>query len=156
MSRTSDDGASCYKNLGALNWVWAKSEWAIYQQELTAQKGKGGAAAAKFRMAKCVEFYFKALNYGSLAIKQWPWITLIEDTLPKIVEWSSDQLCTYLSNFAPVMRVLCETVACSEAEWPGRRRMAVLLYKIHADFILGRAIQYLMSTELSGGSSERE
>lgn len=156
VSRTSDKEASCYKNLGALNWVWAKSEWAIYQQELTAQKGNGGEAATKFRMAKCVEFYFKALHYGSLAMKQGQWITQIEDTLSKIVEWSYDHLYTHLSNFEPVMRVLCETVACSEAEWPGRRRMAVLLYKIHADFILGRGIQYLMSTELSGGSSERE
>jgi len=153
-SATEDDKASCYKNLGALNWLWGKIEWVFYQEEETARKGKQGPgsalSSAKSGMTKCLEFYFKALDYGSLAMKQQHWLTQIEDTISKIVQWSSDQLYSdHSPSFEPVLRVLCETVGSSKAEWTGRRRMCVMLYKIHAEFIFRRGVESLTSTEFS-------
>jgi len=154
VSATEDDKASCYKNLGALNWLWGKIEWVFYQEEETARKGKQGPgsalSSAKSGMTKCLEFYFKALDYGSLAMKQQHWLTQIEDTISKIVQWSSDQLYSdHSPSFEPVLRVLCETVGSSKAEWPGRRRMCVMLYKTHAEFIFRRGVKSLTSTEFS-------
>lgn len=154
VSGTEDDRASCYKNLGALNFLWGKREWVFYQEEDTARKGKQGPVSAlsdaKSRMVKCIEFYFKALDYGTLAMKQQQWLTHIENTISKIVEWSSNQLCSdYSTSFESVLRVLCETVESSKAEWTGRRRMGVMLYKIHAEFIFRRGVESLTSTELS-------
>ena len=154
VARTENDKASCYKNLGALNLLWVKREWAFYQEVETAQKEKQGPGSAlsvtKSIMTKCLEFYFKALDYGSLAMKQQQWLTQIEDTMSKIVEWSSDQLYSdHSTSFEQILRVLCETVGSSRAEWAGKRRMGVVLYKIHAEFIFHRGVESLTNTELS-------
>lgn len=150
---TEDDKASCYKNLGALNWLWGKTEW-IFHQEETARKEKQGPGSAlsatKSGMTRCLEFYFKALDYGSLAMKQQHWLTQIEDTISKIVQWSSDQLSSdHSTSFEPVLRVLCETVGSSKTEWAGKRRIGAMLYKIHAEFIFRRGAESLTSPELS-------
>jgi len=153
-SRSSHDRASCYKALGKLNWLWAKREWKIYLEGLTAQKGKEGAAAAQLRITKCLEYCFQALHHGSRAKKREQWLTGIEKTLSNILEWSSFQLKTHFANFETVMRVLCEKVEYSKVDWAGRRELAVTLYRNLADFIYHRGIEYL-KPELSNSISER-
>ena len=70
--------------------------------------------------------------------------------MSKIVEWSSDQLYSdHSTSFEQILRVLCETVGSSKAEWAGKRRMGVVLYKIHAEFIFHRGVESLTNTELS-------
>lgn len=153
VSGTEDDKASCYKNLGALNWLWGKTEWIYHQEEIAGKQKQGpGSAlsAAKSGMTRCLEFYFNALDYGSLAMKEQQWLTQIEDTISIIVQWSSDQLYgDHCTSFEPVLRVLCETVESSKTEWAGRRRMGAMLYKIHAQFIFRRGLESLTNTKLS-------
>ncbi|XP_057849615.2 uncharacterized protein LOC131060404 [Cryptomeria japonica] len=141
-STHSNEKASCYKNLGSVNWLWGKAEWNIYMKEEGGNEALTAIWAAKQHISKALEFHILALKFGEHGEKPSTWLKQEEDTLTEIFEWVKDQLSKYNICFEPILMELCiEMENAGSTSSQKKKEIATILLCLRLEFIFKQSIK---------------